>query len=72
MHPDLDTFRQFRDENLLTHFVGKPFVVLYYRIGPIIAHYIENQPVIKGFLRHNLASLAEWMRSQKMEVGSGK
>ncbi|MCT7974034.1 CFI-box-CTERM domain-containing protein [Laspinema olomoucense] len=71
-HPDIDTFRQFRDENLLTHFVGKQFVIFYYRIGPILAHYVKNQPAIKGFLRHHLARLAEWMRSQKMRTRSGK
>ncbi len=65
-HPDLDTFRQFRDEKLLTHFAGKHLVSIYYQIGPSIAHYVDKQQHIKCFLRQQLGRLAEWMRRQKV------
>jgi tetratricopeptide (TPR) repeat protein len=64
-HPDLDTFRQFRDEKLLNHSVGKHLVNIYYQIGPRIADYVEKQQDIKNFLREQLGRLAEWMRRQK-------
>ena len=66
IHPDLDTFRNFRDKKLLTNPVGKQLVNLYYRISPIIAQYVEKQPGIKNLLRHQLGRLAEWMRSQRI------
>jgi tetratricopeptide (TPR) repeat protein len=64
-HPDLDTFRQFRDEKLLTHSVGKHLVSIYYQIGPSIAQYVKKHQHIKRFLREQLGRLAEWMRRQK-------
>ncbi|CBN57554.1 MULTISPECIES: CFI-box-CTERM domain-containing protein [Kamptonema] len=66
-HPDIDTFRNFRDKKLLTNPVGQGLVSLYYNISPSIANYVKRQPVIKSFLRQQLERLAEWMRSQGMK-----
>ncbi|MDF0553965.1 CFI-box-CTERM domain-containing protein [Kamptonema sp. UHCC 0994] len=63
-HPDIETFRNFRDKKLLTNPVGQGLVSLYYNISPSIANYVKRQPVIKSFLRQQLERLAEWMRSQ--------
>lgn len=63
-HPDLDTFRNFRDEKLLTHSVGKRLVSLYYQISPTIAQYVEKLPILKNFLRLQLGRLAQWMRDR--------
>ncbi|MCL1474981.1 CFI-box-CTERM domain-containing protein [Argonema antarcticum] len=62
-HPDLDTFRNFRDEKLLTNPLGKRLVNLYYQISPSIAQYVGNQPTIKSFVRQQLERLAQWMRN---------
>ena len=62
-HPDLETFRNFRDEKLLTNPVGKQLVSLYYQISPSIAQYVEKQPAIKSFVRYQLERLAQWMRN---------
>ncbi|MFB2936930.1 CFI-box-CTERM domain-containing protein [Aerosakkonemataceae cyanobacterium BLCC-F154] len=62
-HPDIDTFRNFRDEKLLTNPVGKQLVNLYYQISPSIAKYVEKQPAIKSFVRKQLERLANWMRN---------
>jgi len=62
-HPDLDIFRNFRDEKLLTNTLGKRLVNLYYQISPSIAKYVEKQPAIKNFLRQQLGRLAAWMRT---------
>ncbi|MCL1467298.1 CFI-box-CTERM domain-containing protein [Argonema galeatum] len=61
-HPDLDTFRNFRDEKLLTNPVGKRLVNFYYQISPSIAQYVEKQPAIKSFVRHQLERLAKRIR----------
>ena len=66
-HPDLDTFRNFRDEKLLTNPVGKQLVNLYYQISPSIAQYLEKQPTIKSFVKHRLERLAQWMRNQRVK-----
>jgi tetratricopeptide (TPR) repeat protein len=66
-HPDIDTFRNFRDTKLLTNPVGQGLVSLYYSISPSIANYVNRQPVIKSFLRQQLEHLAEWMRSREVK-----
>jgi len=66
-HPDIDTFRNFRDKKLLTNPVGQALVSLYYKISPSIANYVKRQPVIKSFLRQQLERLAEWMRSRQVK-----
>jgi len=66
-HPDIDTFRNFRDKKLLTNPVGQRLVSLYYNISPSVANYVKRQPVIKSFLRQQLERLAEWMRSREVK-----
>ena len=66
-HPDIDTFRNFRDKKLLTNPVGLRLVSLYYNISPSIANYVKRQPVIKSFLKQQLERLAEWMRSREVK-----
>ena len=66
-HPDIDTFRNFRDKKLLTNPVGQVLVSSYYKISPSIANYVKRQPVIKSFLRQQLERLAEWMRSREVK-----
>ena len=63
-HPDLDTFRAFRDEKLLTHWIGNKLVKIYYQLSPSVAEYINQKPRIKRFVRRQLESLATWMRNQ--------
>lgn len=64
IHPDLDTFRAFRDEKLLTHWIGNKLVEMYYQLSPSVAEYINQKPRIKRFVRRQLESLATWMRNQ--------
>lgn len=64
IHPDLDTFRAFRDEKLLTHLIGNKLVKIYYQLSPSFAEYINQKPRIKRFVRRQLESLATWMRNQ--------
>lgn len=64
IHPDLDTFRAFRDEKLLTHWIGNKLVEIYYLLSPSVAEYINQKPIIKRFVRRKLESLATWMRNQ--------
>jgi hypothetical protein len=61
-HPDLDTFRDFRDRQLLTNSFGKFLVSIYYQVSPSIASYIEKKPRLRQFIREKLAILAQWLR----------
>ena len=61
-HPDLDVFRDFRDNQLLTNSLGKWLVSIYYEIGPSLAKYIASQPKLKNFTHEKLKYLAQWMR----------
>lgn len=64
IHPDLDTFRKFRDSQLLTNIVGRLLVKLYYKVSPTLADYITRKPAFRKFLRCQLERLAQWMRNQ--------
>jgi hypothetical protein len=61
-HPDLNTFRDFRDRQLLTNPLGKFLVSIYYQVSPSIASYIEKKPKLRQFIREKLAILAQWLR----------
>jgi hypothetical protein len=62
VHPDLDTFRNFRDQKLLNHPFGKFLVSIYYQISPSIAAYIEKKPKLRELIRHKLTYIAQWLR----------
>jgi tetratricopeptide (TPR) repeat protein len=62
-HPDLDTFRQFRDTKLLTNQLGRMFVRWYYRNAPKFTSYIDKNSSLKSFLKLKLSYFAVWLRS---------
>lgn len=47
MAPEVVTFRQFRNEFLLTNAPGKAFVKFYYQYGPIAANWVSQNEVVK-------------------------
>jgi hypothetical protein len=47
MAPEVVTFRQFRNQYLLTNSWGKAFVKLYYKYGPIGANWISHSDTLK-------------------------
>jgi len=63
-HPDLDTFRSFRDQKLLSHPLGKFFVSVYYQVSPGIASYIAAKPKLRQFVKQQLTLIAQWLREQ--------
>lgn len=66
LHPDLDTFRKFRDRSLLTNPWGRLFVSVYYQIGPQIAQYVNHSLYAKKIVRLLLEKLASFMRSRQI------
>ena len=65
-HPDLDTFRQFRDRTLLTNPLGRVLVSVYYQIGPLLAQFVNRSLHLKKIVRFLLEKLASFMRSHQI------
>lgn len=65
-HPDLDTFRAFRDQRLLTNSVGRLLVHIYYRTSPALASYISSRQTLRDLTKRQLKRLAQWMRERKI------
>lgn len=65
-HPDVETFRTFRDQVLLRYTVGKYLVVVYYIVSPYLAKLVSSYLPLKKLVRSKLEHLAQWMRTQKI------
>ncbi|MHC5747470.1 MAG: CFI-box-CTERM domain-containing protein [Nostoc sp.] len=65
-HPDVETFRLFRDQVLLRYTVGKYLVAAYYRVGPDLAKLVSSYRPFKRFVRTRLEHLAQWIRVKKI------
>ena len=55
--PELEAFRDFRDQVLLTHWTGRLAVEGYYRVGPHLARAVNATPALKPPLRRVFQAL---------------
>ena len=53
-HPDVMTFRQWRDTSLLNSVLGRLFVETYYTVSPPLANYIGKHPRLASIIRTRL------------------
>ena len=58
-HPKVVVLRTFRDDVLLTYFIGTLFVAFYYFISPKIVFVLKNQNTINKIIRKILDKLIE-------------
>ncbi len=65
-HPDIDTFREFRDNVLMKSFLGCLLVKVYYNIGPKAARYVSSRLYIKKIVRLFLEHLADTIRDRRI------
>lgn len=65
-HPDIDTFRAFREQIILRHFLGRFLVKVYYILGPYLAKFVSFHLPLKNFIRGCLEHLAQWMRLRQI------
>ncbi len=63
--PQVEALRKLRDDYLLTHFIGRAFVRVYYRIGPHMAEWICLHPNIRSAVRRLLDALIRSMPGTK-------
>ena len=49
--------RRYRDETLLNYAIGRAFICLYERVGPSIAAFIENRPLLKCVARRVIGTV---------------
>jgi hypothetical protein len=68
LHEDLDVFRRFRDETLLTSPLGRRGVELYYRTSPGLAGFISRHESLRDLVRGALSLLAEGLRRNGYEA----
>ena len=67
MAPEVMTFRQFRDDILLTSKAGELFVNLYYFISPPFAGLISRSPVLRiGVRKFLLNPILKLLRKSKI------
>lgn len=60
--PEVENFRAFRNQYLLTNSWGKAFVKFYYKHSPPLAQFITEYPVFKWFSWAFLWPLSLWIR----------
>ena len=51
LSPKVKTFRQFRDRFLLSNSMGRKFVRIYYKYGPLMAQWIAPKNVVRQIVR---------------------
>ena len=54
---ETDFLRDFRDAKLLPKWWGRPLVILYYRVSPLIVTIIERHPTVHRHVKHKLDQL---------------
>jgi len=60
---EVRVFKQFRDEYLLTHELGRSFITIYYKYSPKIAQKISKNPVLRSVTRiglYPIVGITEW------------
>lgn len=57
LEPEVRVLREFRDEQLLTHSVGRQFVEFYYEYSPPVADYIRDRETARMITRWLLTPL---------------
>ncbi|MFB0521538.1 MAG: CFI-box-CTERM domain-containing protein, partial [Desulfatiglandales bacterium] len=56
---EVNVFRQFRDEYLLTNRLGRGFVAAYYKYSPPLADWIAKHPLMRKITRIGLYPILE-------------
>jgi len=50
-HPSIRVLRRYRDEILLKNTYGRKFILFYYKHGPILSRFIEDNTLMKNVIR---------------------
>jgi hypothetical protein len=68
MAPEVNTFRSFRNQFLMTNHPGRTFVKAYYKFGPVAAGWISESPFLKAL---SLALLWPLLMFAKLSLSFG-
>ncbi len=66
-HSKVQLFRRFRDNVLENSFFGRKMVVMYYRVSPFLAVYIERYPHFKKISKKILDKLADLISQHRID-----
>jgi len=69
--PEVVVLRRFRDDKLLSNFIGRQLVFIYYLFSPYIAELIDRSVFAKSLIRTVLIKPAVWLISLKMDRKEG-
>ncbi len=61
-HPDVAFLRSFRDKVLSQHELGRDFIAIYQRIGPVLAGFVMNWRVLRRASRSAIAMVVAGLR----------
>lgn len=61
-HPDVVRLRQFRDNTLVKHALGRRFVAWYWRVGPGLSRVIERRPYLRPACRFALSNIVKALK----------
>lgn len=62
MSPEVVALRQFRDDTLEKHWLGKKFIATYYKLSPPIADWLRTEPVLSRIVRSALNQFVRWAK----------
>lgn len=63
--PELEAFRDYRDDVLRKHGAGRAFIRGYYRYGPGLAAWVARRPRVRGLVRLLLARVHRWLSARE-------
>ena len=68
--PEVETLRLFRDRVLARSSLGRAFIAIYWRVGPVLARRLAGRPRICWLIRHLILSplsraVTIWMRRRE-------
>ncbi len=64
-HPDLDILRHFRDHVMVRSSVGRLFICGYYRVGPWLARFIAEIPMLRAITRFGIRKAVRILRTSR-------
>ena len=61
-HPDVELLRRFRDKVLSQHELGRDFIAIYQRFGPVLAGFVMNRRMLRRASRSVIAAIVAGLR----------
>lgn len=67
-HEDVAFLRQYRNKTLKKTVLGRAFIAIYWKIGPILAKPVKASPRLQKLARSVIGSLVIWLRNKDLRA----